>query len=471
MDHAELRAAAYRYFREQLDAGKKRRNSLGPFSTSEKEEAARALALLQEGNREYWHLLGSENAKAELEQFFGASGLSPEEFRGRTPMILDEIRKARIGAYRAILDHSASLEAYDFSEPRTASQELPEAPPGSVPAGTLSEAVEAFFREHEKTAEWTAGTIQKRRAVLDLALEWFGPNAAMGGLGKKDAADFKAALLHLPPNRSKSRRLAGLSMREAIAVPDIPRISNATANAYLSVCKVFWEWAEAHGYASEVLFDGMKVGKKGHSVKERKPFTPAALEKTYSALTVPHSKHFKKTSHRWATLIAMFSGARLNEVCQLQVRDLVQLDGIWVFDFTEEGDSNKRLKSSAARRRVPIHSRLIELGLLQYRDQREQRGDSRLFPDYTYSPKHGYGDKLSKWFNRTFTQDLGIKSDAHVFHGLRHTFATQLGQADVPTERIQFIVGHERQGVTHQVYMKEGYTLSQTSDAVERFSV
>ncbi len=215
----------------------------------------------------------------------------------------------------------------------------------------------------------------------------------------------------------------------------------------------------------------MKVGKKGGETKERTAFTKEALSKVYVALTDPSSKFHKNESHRWATLIAMFTGARLNEVCQLQLKDIIQVDETWLFDFTEAGEDNKRLKSSAAQRRVPIHSQLITLGLLDYHAGLQAQDHDRLFPDYTYSPKHGYGDKLSKWFNRTFTKSLGIKSDAHVFHGLRHTFATRLNQADVETERVQFIIGHERQGVTHQVYMREGYTLQQTKDAVERYIV
>ena len=142
-----------------------------------------------------------------------------------------------------------------------------------------------------------------------------------------------------------------------------------------------------------------------------------------------------------------------------------------MFDFNDEGDDDKRLKSAAAKRRVPVHSRLIELGLLELRDERLAKGHERLFPDYTFHPKHGYGGSLSKWFNRTFTTALGIKSDAHVFHGLRHTFATRLLQADVPTEMVQFIIGHERDGVTHKVYMKDGYTLRQISEAIGRLDV
>lgn len=98
-------------------------------------------------------------------------------------------------------------------------------------------------------------------------------------------------------------------------------------------------------------------------------------------------------------------------------------------------------------------------------------GHDRLFPDYYHREKHGYGDKLSRWFNRTLVNHLKIKSDAHTFHGLRHTFTTRLLQADVPTERVQFIVGHEREGVTHQVYAKDGYTLPQTQQAVESYRV
>lgn len=325
---------------------------------------------------------------------------------------------------------------------------------------------------HGASEGWTAGTIKKRRAILDIVVEWFGPERDMGQIGRKDAAACKkAVLLQLPANRGKSAATRGLPLREPIRVQGVPKIDSATVNAYLSACKNLWVWAEAHGHVSEVLFEGLAVSKRSAASKNRAPFAQEALTKASTVLTDPGSKFYEKQNHRWATLIAMFSGARLNEVCQLKVDDIKEVEGTWIFDFTEQGDETKRLKTSAARRRVPIHSHLIELGLLDFISSPRNKGHDRLFPDYTYSEKSGYGDKLSKWFNRTFTPALGIKSDAHVFHGLRHTFATRPAQADVETERMQFIIGHERQGVTHQVYMKEGYTLAQTKDAVERFII
>lgn len=471
MNHAELRDAVKDYFREALEKAKDRRSSLGPFTDGEKERLGVTLGLLEEGNSVYWRTMGRDHAREELDKFFQASGLPREEFSGRNPQVLDEIRRASIGFFQAILHHGQSLERYDFTEALNASLSASEDQFRTEPRATLGGAVRAFLDEHEKVNAWTEGTLQKRRAALDVALDWFGAETEIAGIGKREAAEFKTALLSLPSNRTKSTRLQGLSLREAVAVEGVPKMSSATVNSYLSAYKLFWEWAEAHGYTSEVLFDGMTVPKKTGAVKDRKPFYQEALDKTYKALTDPGSKFYRKTSHRWATLIAMFSGARLNEVCQLQIGDIIQDGGIWALDFTEEGDTNKRLKSVAARRRVPIHSHLIELGLLDYHADMKASDQVRLFPDYSYSPKHGYGDKLSKWFNRTFTQNLGIKSDAHVFHGLRHTFVTRLGQVNVPIEHIQFVVGHERQGVTQQVYFKQGYTLKQAREAVESFSL
>lgn len=444
MDHAELRAQVREYFRAQLEDGKRRVDTAGPFTAAQKESHQKSLELLEAGKGEFWHLLGSDHARDELDTFFAATGLSRDAYRDHLPKVLDEIRKARIGAYKAIMQHAEGLETYDFTETRSAPQSASVVQKDESPYPTIGEAVEAFFRVHEKSANWTPGTVEKRRAMLTVAVEWFGSDRSMADISKRDAAALKEALLSLPANRFKVAALRGLSLQEMIAAEGVPRIGNATVNAHLSALKIFWDWAEKHDYAPEALFHGMSVSAKGGGSKDQKPFAQEALTKAYNALTDPGSKFYRKTSHRWATLIAMFSGARLNEVCQLQVEDIRQSEGVWVFDFNDEGDAYKRLKSAAARRRVPLHSRLIELGLLELRDKRLAEGDEQLFPDYTFHLKHGYGGSLSKWFNRTFTMALGIKSDAHVFHGLRHTFATRLLQADVPTEMVQFIIGHER---------------------------
>jgi integrase len=179
----------------------------------------------------------------------------------------------------------------------------------------------------------------------------------------------------------------------------------------------------------------------------------------------------KKDSYKWATLIGIYTGARLNEICQLELADIQQAGGIWFFNLVDEGDSNKRFKTSAALRKVPMHDELVRLGFLDYHAKMGGQRATRLFPDYSYCAKNGYGRALSRWFNATLTPALQIKSKEHVFHGFRHTMVTRLAQAGVAEPIYQSIVGHERQGVTQQVYMREGYTLPQLKEAIDRYSV
>ena len=135
----------------------------------------------------------------------------------------------------------------------------------------------------------------------------------------------------------------------------------------------------------------------------------------------------------------------------------------------DEGDNNKSVKADASRRKVPLHSKLLQDGFLGFVEGR--KGGARLFPDYSFSKNGGYGRNLGRWFNESFLPHLGIKQPSLVFHSYRHTMVTRLGQADVPQPVIQAIVGHAPEGVTQEVYMKDGYRLAQLRDAIERFVV
>ncbi len=80
MDHAALRAAITDYFRTQLGEAKARRASLGPYTTEQREQVQNNVALLEEGNGEYWRLVGRDCAEQELGRFFDVSGLSRDEY-------------------------------------------------------------------------------------------------------------------------------------------------------------------------------------------------------------------------------------------------------------------------------------------------------------------------------------------------------------------------------------------------------
>lgn len=62
----------------------------------------------------------------------------------------------------------------------------------------------------------------------------------------------------------------------------------------------------------------------------------------------------------------MSTGARLNEVAQLLVEDVQEVDGVWYFDISDEGENQKEVKNKASKRKVPVHSSLIYAGFLDF---------------------------------------------------------------------------------------------------------
>jgi integrase len=316
----------------------------------------------------------------------------------------------------------------------------------------------------EHASQWSVEMASKTRSYLAVLLEHFGPDRPLADITRQDASEMKKVAQAMPANRRTKPETRDLTLLEAIAVPGVKKITAKTLNSYIDTFRRFWDWAERHGHAPAKLFDGMKVAKAKQAVEGRKPFSPEQTAKLYAELTENRSGLIKKDDHKWGALLGLYTGARLREVAQLDVADIRQEDGIWHIDINEDGEG-KSLKSKAAKRRVPIHSDLIKLGFLEWVNAKRQR----LFMAFSYNAKEGYGRNLGRWFNTVFLPGLGLKESGLVFHSLRHTMVTRLSQADVPEPMVQEIVGHERQGVTQQVYNREGHTLAQKKDSIEKF--
>lgn len=94
-------------------------------------------------------------------------------------------------------------------------------------------------------------------------------------------------------------------------------------------------------------------------------------------------------------------------------------------------------------------------------------GVQKLFPDFQYCAKNGWGRSLGRWFNEQLLVKTRLKSRGVSFHVFRHTVITRLLQAGIEQPLAQSIVGHERQGVTQQHYFASDYTISQKREALE----
>ncbi|MEJ6404954.1 site-specific integrase [Yoonia sp. 2307UL14-13] len=395
----------------------------------------------------------------------GSGVFSDDDWDDNYPRIQRERRLAHIGMIDAVLSAAKNRENYAFDAETDKAGEI------GVPTtdAGLKQVIVDYIHEHSGKDGWTAKTTAKKQAGLQMLLEVLGEDVSITSIDKRDASKVKKILQEVPKNRNKLPQTRHLPLLEAIKVDGVAKISTVTVNGYISIYSAFFDWAERNGYVEHKLFNGMKVKGQKSGKQERKPFDPEAMRKMLQELTQNEQGLVKSESHKWATLIAMFTGARLNEICQLNIADIGMEDGIQFISITDEGEGNKRLKANASRRRVPVHPKLTELGFDAFVADRAK--DVRLFSDYSYCPKNGHGRKLGRWFNDQLAPALGVKSESHKFHSFRHTMVTRLAQADVQQPIIQSIVGHEREGVTQQNYLREGYTLKQLSEALQKFEV
>ena len=390
--------------------------------------------------------------------FRASAGLTDAQWAANEPCLRQEMRKARRDQIRELLGRAESLEGYSFTEPAQTAPRPPQA--RSV---SLSAAISDFKAEHGP--QWSQEMRNKADAYLAVLVEFFGPDRSMDQITRQDAAEMKQIVLSMPVNRKTKPETRDLTLQEAIAVPGLPILSTKTANSYLDMFRRFWDWAEKHGRAPEKLFVDLKVKAGKKTDDGRKDFTPAQTQRLLQELTENTSGLVKSNDYKWATLLALYTGARRREIAQLFLTDIRQEGDIWYLDINADG-KNKSLKSPAAKRHVPIHSELIRLGFLDW--VQALPSQERLFMSFSYNAKEGYGRNPGRFFS-TFLKGLGMKEDGLVLHSFRNTMITRLAQAGVPEPLYQDIVGHEREGVTQQVYFKAGHTLAQKQEALEKF--
>ncbi len=470
MRHDELKKHVHEYFRGQLVTFKEKLAASGPDASNSRETFEAALAIADGPLDDFTHLhdFGSESSM--LAKFLEGRNLGQDLPQETVRTISAELQKAYSAVLKTALGHTQAVQSYDFDDHTAAPLQVVAAAATQQHESSekLTTVVQQYLAEGKRTGEWRAKTISEKEDALAFLREIIG-DKPVADIGRADARKSKDALLRLPKNRNKVAATRGLSVAAALEVTGVERISSRTINSYLSHFQSFMEWSGKQGHCEDNPFKGMRVSTKAAaSPDDRKAFTAAQLQTMLLHLTDNPAGLVKKDDHKWPALIGMFSGARLNEIAQLEVHDVEQSDGIWYFNINDTGD--KLLKNIGSRRLVPVHNRLLDLGLLAFVDLRKVAGCNRLFPSLTYSAQNGYGRNVGRWFGESFLPSLGMKEKGLVFHCLRHTMITRLGQADVPEGLWKALMGHAQTGVTYNSYFKQGFTVEQLHREINKFS-
>ena len=113
--------------------------------------------------------------------------------------------------------------------------------------------------------------------------------------------------------------------------------------------------------------------------------------------------------------------------------------------------NDKSIKTEAGNRIIPLHPKLIDLGLLDYVRQIQNQNQEKLFPNLKKMKSTGYGTMISRWFARYLIK-LGIKKKGKNFHSFRHTVVNKLTSKKVYEPFIKELIGHSHGSITMDVY-------------------
>lgn len=324
---------------------------------------------------------------------------------------------------------------------------------------TIEEVIDAYNSEPSRR-KVTTKTQFKKASSQNLLIEYFGSHRRINSITRKEAKEYQKLFLHFPTNlRKHYPDQPLLEAVEAAIKKGIKPMVAKTANPYIRMFNVLMSYAEDEGWLLHPAIQLEPLPDQRGSAKNKKlPFTTDHMALIFNAPIYTGCKNDNRgfaisgpnkprRARFWIPLVALFTGMRMNEICQLRINDIQKLDDTDVIIIQgDDDDETKRIKTDAGHRFVPIHSELKRLGFMQHVAQRKSacRGNEYLFPELTASVTGYLSQNYSDHFGR-FLQHVGIipknrdpqsPLSKWTFHSFRHNFRDALREADLSKERV-----------------------------------
>jgi integrase len=322
----------------------------------------------------------------------------------------------------------------------------------TLTAPLLSFIVDDFLKRYDPANKSMLG---KLTGTLPVLIELVG-DKPINQILQCDINNFFDEVQKLPVRRDAAK-FKGMSLQQIITANSGPCIAEKTFKSTYRACvSVFVNWANVHykdqGFPNLSTQGAVYRGKRADGINKQRALKPDELQRLFGHEKMKSFAADPETSHYcWLPLIGLHTGARINEICQLNpFTDIAQEKetGVHYFRFTDEGETaagvDKSIKTNSSKRIVPIHSALLELGFLDYVGKMRAGGHKVLFPQW--EPRGGKASaNAAKWFVR-YLESIGLRDDSEGarlsgFHSFRHTFITH-GMVN-KIQGLFAITGHE----------------------------
>ena len=356
------------------------------------------------------------------------------------------------------------------SEPSVASA-VPLVPVPATESVLLSELRDAFIEsEYGSTSNSHIHNKRKYSAHINFLIECIG-DLPIHIINKSHVRTFEKKL------KQRTRKLNGKQVL----------ITANTQNTFIASCRRVFDYAiDRYDSVSKNLFaaKSLKVKTQKGAKKNRIPYSENELTALFSHPLFTSARKIKHPYQYWLPLLALYTGCRLNELCQLHTSDVRAKNNIHYISINT--DTNDKSIKTSTPREIPIHPKLIELQFLKFVGHMKEpryrffnNGYERLFKGTKFYAG-SYHRYPSRWFNgytssksgepKGFKFEVGVtynkSTELKDLHSFRHNFKTALQRANVSKEINDELAGHKSLSAS-EVYM-HGHGLKLLNESIQQ---
>lgn len=267
--------------------------------------------------------------------------------------------------------------------------------------------------------------------------------------------------------------LVEVSRKDIVAFRDSVLLAGAspvTANSKVGILRTIFRGAQDYEVISSNPAIDIRTNAP-HIGKARIPFSTDDLRKIFSSsLYVSQYRPVSggKEAAYWLPLLALFTGARVEELAQLLVSDVREISGLGHYINISDDAKHAHLKNASSRRRVPIHEALIACGFLDY--VARQKKTEMLFGDLKPNHRGKFAGYFSYFFSNYLRHKIGIVDERKVFHSFRHTFKEICRKVGIEEAVHDALTGHSKPSAGRK-YGNEQYPFEPLFEAMAKFEV
>ena len=290
---------------------------------------------------------------------------------------------------------------------------------------TLGDVITSFLESYEKKPSGKA-MLKKHRVALPLLGEMVGMKLPVAKLRQAHINGYFEEIQRLPsrwPDVCRQNKISVVELlkndkllgTKGMAPKTFIDSYRASVSSFLRAVKRNFQ---DQGFPTTLTTEGIEyTGTREEGENAQRPISLNELKRLFEGPEMQAIAQDAAKAHQyWLSHIGLFTGARINEVCQINPQvDIFQEEktGIWYMRVTDDTPAHevvtKSTKNSVSKRNIPFHPALIKLGIADYLIALREAGETLLFPGF--QPRNGRASaNAEKWF-RKFIAELGLRDE------------------------------------------------------------